>query len=177
MYKIGLVITAKAASRDLVRQLIFRKVCLLESDDTDGTLRVVYDNIDKDGDRPFPFFHVVHLRFAKLSRRELNSQLRFLAAHPLLFTRMALVICEVDASLKIDYRSIAQLLEQKCQHRLNMDYFLVLGNKSADDVYELAGEASFLVRSAIDYFNHLGEPSRFLQVSSTPGLQVVQKAK
>lgn len=164
MYKIGLVITAKAAGRDLLRQLIFRKVSLLESNITEKSLKVIYNNIENDTGRPLPFFHVIHLRFAKLSRRELYSQMRFLSTHSLLFTRMALVVCEVDAVLNIDYWELAQLLDQKCQHRINMDYFLVLCNKSVDDIHELVGEASFLCLSASDYFNHLGEQGRYVQV-------------
>lgn len=169
MYNIGLVITAKAAGRDLIRQLAFRKVCLIESDDTEGVLQIVYNNIVQElPGRLLPLFHVIHLRFAKLSRRELYSQLRFLSAHPVLFTHMALVICEVDASLDITYANIAHLLEQKGQHRLNMDYFLVLSTKTTGEVYKVYSESEFLRKSAIDYFNHLGEPGQYLIPSTKP---------
>lgn len=170
MYTIGLVITAKAAGRDLIRQLAFRKVCLLESDEIEGLLRIVYNNIGPLTDQVFPLFHVIHLRFAKLSRRELQGQLRFLSGHPLLFTRMALVICEVSAGLNIRYSDIAQMLDQKGRHRINMDYFLVLCTKTTDDIYKVYSEGAFLCNSAIDYFHHLGEPGHY-SIAATTSLQ------
>lgn len=159
MYNIGLVITAKAAGRDLIRQLAFRKVCLIESDDTEGVLQIVYNNIGQElSGRPLPIFHVIHLRFAKLTRRELYSQLRFLSAHPMLFTHMALVICEVSASLKITYRELAQHVVKSGRHRINIDFFLVLCSKTVGDLYLVSSEVAFLSNSALDYFHHLDEP-------------------
>ncbi|OLY92131.1 hypothetical protein [Cnuella takakiae] len=134
----------------------------MESDETEGSLQIIYNNIGLNQDRVLQLFHVVHLRFAKLNRRELNNQLRFLGSHPMLFTHMVLVICEVDASLGIKYVDIAQVLEQRSAHRLNMDYFLVLCNKSEEDTYRVSSVMPFICQSAIDYFSQLGEPGNYL---------------
>lgn len=126
MFEVGLVVAEKQKWKNILPFPPGYRFRIIETNLCKGTLTLVEDGFSSGNSCAGEALDIIHLYFTNMSKREVLRQLRLIGQHPHLFTRLAIVLCEIDAETAFEYQYISSYFQSKCRHRLHIDYFLVL---------------------------------------------------